>query len=647
MERKATSGIMVILLLIGMSRAVFYIHQSYESSGDMSTPEPYIANPLNGSLIYGNVTEVSAVEMNLALDIVSTTFEYAQAMGGPWILIVVDSNRTDGWRTFWNLTCLGEGDYYVRATMLNNVSQVGSDLSHVYLDPTPPAPKMTARTFPTIVSGQTNLTAATCDENVDSTEFSLFEESWTHCNWIDKPVKPLDQDNIDVEGSPTLPNWDGSTSCGPTAAASCLAYWDGYVGSSGQRPYKDLYDETEGDKDGDTYPDGLEKMARRIYEFADTNRFEKGTGSNDLRNGINAYIKEKGLANKLRARVMEASVGVAMQEFLRCQDVIALFTFPGNDETPGTNDDEEHFVTISSVHIQNLYIPLYGFIQTFTGQLDFMDPSTGTTDIGDYDARNPFQLKGDWNRNGSKGANEFATLKEIITVCPNSPSWVQIGIDYDETDGWQVLWDTTQLPDAYYLIRATMTDATGNTGTDIMLVYINNARITDITPMRTVVGQGCDVDIEVSVENLYVHSASFSITLHCNETVVAVANVSLASKNSTTLQFTWNTEGFAKGNYTIAAYVHLVLGETDTTDNNYTNGWVFVALVGDINADGIVDIEDIYSIALAYGSYGPNVEYPGSPAHPKYDPNLDINNDEIIDIEDIYIAALHYGETDP
>jgi hypothetical protein len=58
--------------------------------------------------------------------------------------------------------------------------------------------------------------------------------------------------------------------------------------------------------------------------------------------------------------------------------------------------------------------------------------------------------------------------------------------------------------------------------------------------------------------------------------------------------------------------------------------------IADINYDGIVDIADIYSIALGFGE---------SPSRPRWDPELDINHDDIIDIEDIYIAALNYGWT--
>jgi len=60
-------------------------------------------------------------------------------------------------------------------------------------------------------------------------------------------------------------------------------------------------------------------------------------------------------------------------------------------------------------------------------------------------------------------------------------------------------------------------------------------------------------------------SASFAIQ---TQTVI------LESGASTTLTFTWNTTGFAYGNYTLWAYAEPVEGETDTTDNLYVDGTV-------------------------------------------------------------------------
>ena len=121
-------------------------------------------------------------------------------------------------------------------------------------------------------------------------------------------------------------------------------------------------------------------------------------------------------------------------------------------------------------------------------------------------------------------------------------------------------------------------------------------------------------------------------------------NVTLPIYDSANLTFDWNTTGFAEGNYTITAYAEPVPGETNTADNNFTGGWVFVSMVGDLTGptpgvpDGKVDIRDISLVAKAFGSV------PGTPA---WNPNCDINNDGRIDIRDISIVAKHFGESSP
>jgi len=56
--------------------------------------------------------------------------------------------------------------------------------------------------------------------------------------------------------------------------------------------------------------------------------------------------------------------------------------------------------------------------------------------------------------------------------------------------------------------------------------------------------------------------------------------------------------------------------------------------LGDINADGKVNVKDIFAIAKAFGS-----EY----LHPGYYPNLDINRDGKINVKDIFAAAKNFG----
>jgi len=180
---------------------------------------------------------------------------------------------------------------------------------------------------------------------------------------------------------------------------------------------------------------------------------------------------------------------------------------------------------------------------------------------------------------------------------------------------------------------------------------VHDINVTKVSPLKTIVGQNYTCPVNVTVLNEGTFTETFNVTLYANTTAIENKTVTLQSGNSTVLTFRWNTTGWVKGNYTIKAIADTVPGETDTADNTRVDGWVYVGLVGDVNADGIVDIEDIYGIALAYGSFYNTTD--GQYWHPTpcdicpHSPNLDINWDVIIDIQDIYTAALHYGEIDP
>ena len=167
---------------------------------------------------------------------------------------------------------------------------------------------------------------------------------------------------------------------------------------------------------------------------------------------------------------------------------------------------------------------------------------------------------------------------------------------------------------------------------------IPDVAVTKIAPSKTIVGQGYTTRINVTVSNQALNYETFHVIIHANTTTIKTQIITVTSRDLTTITFTWNTTGVAKGNYTVTAEATTLPGETDTTDNTLTGGWIIIAMVGDINADGIVDISDVYLIALAFGAMPPD---------PRYNSNLDIIYDEIIDISDIYIAAIHFGEIDP
>jgi hypothetical protein len=96
-----------------------------------------------------------------------------------------------------------------------------------------------------------------------------------------------------------------------------------------------------------------------------------------------------------------------------------------------------------------------------------------------------------------------------------------------------------------------------------------------------------------------------------------------------------------RGVYTVSAYVWPVIGELDTEDNTFTNGWVNVTATGDVTGptpnmpDGVCDMRDVYGLVLKY--MRPD----------KYDPNWDISDNGDIDMKDIYTAVLYFCKQDP
>ncbi len=120
---------------------------------------------------------------------------------------------------------------------------------------------------------------------------------------------------------------------------------------------------------------------------------------------------------------------------------------------------------------------------------------------------------------------------------------------------------------------------------------------------------------------------------------IQTQTVSLTSGDSTTLTFTWNTAGFAKGNYTIKAVADTVRGETDTADNTLVYGTVIVTIPGDVVAPYFeVDIYDVTAICICYDS---------KIGQPLYYPNCDLDGNGIIDIYDVTAACITYGQKDP
>jgi hypothetical protein len=172
----------------------------------------------------------------------------------------------------------------------------------------------------------------------------------------------------------------------------------------------------------------------------------------------------------------------------------------------------------------------------------------------------------------------------------------------------------------------------------VFKVGLHDVAIANIKSSKTVVGQGYSMNINVTITNQGDYQETFTVTLYANTTFVALQTIPLESGASTTLTFTWNTTGFAKGNYTISAYAWPVPDETDTNDNAFSDGWVIITIPGDIDGDGKVKLADLVILARAYNSQLGN---------PHWNPNADIDDNGIVGLSDLVILAKNYGKTDP
>ena len=144
------------------------------------------------------------------------------------------------------------------------------------------------------------------------------------------------------------------------------------------------------------------------------------------------------------------------------------------------------------------------------------------------------------------------------------------------------------------------------------------------------------VNLTVTAVNLGSISESFTVTFKASSMIITSQNIVLAAGGSLGLKFAWNTQSLARGNYTLLAHASTVPSETNIA-NNVAGGPVFdVKFQGDVVPDCKVDIIDIATVALAFGST------PGSPHWNLYS---DLEDNGIVNIIDVATAAINFGKS--
>ncbi len=129
------------------------------------------------------------------------------------------------------------------------------------------------------------------------------------------------------------------------------------------------------------------------------------------------------------------------------------------------------------------------------------------------------------------------------------------------------------------------------------------------------------------------NAETFNVTIFPS-TIGETREVTLSSRSATVIPF--EVTDCAKGNYTLSANATIVPGETDNIDNTYTDGWVLLTIVGDVDGDRDVDVGDQRKTQLAmFSSVGQSY----------WNPNADGDNDGDVDVGDQRKQAINMFES--
>jgi hypothetical protein len=185
-----------------------------------------------------------------------------------------------------------------------------------------------------------------------------------------------------------------------------------------------------------------------------------------------------------------------------------------------------------------------------------------------------------------------------------------------------------------------------------MFPYPNHdVSTTDISPRKTVIGQGYNSTVSVTVTNEGDFTETFDVTVYANATIIGTQTVSnLATGTSITLNFIWDTTGLAKGNYTLWVSASIVTDEIEIYDNTLVNGLVRITIPGDVTGDFKVKLEDITTILDAFGSTRkPDWWYRHTTPclYCPHSPNCDVDWDGKVALSDITAALDNFGKTYP
>lgn len=228
----------------------------------------------------------------------------------------------------------------------------------------------------------------------------------------------------------------------------------------------------------------------------------------------------------------------------------------------------------------------------------------------------------------------------MFGLCENSwdsgyPSGGNYWSDYGGIDlykgAFQNLTGSDGIGDTPYII-----DAENSDSYPLMAPYrVHDLEVVNVSMISNKIYVGWVVDVYVTVENVGQHIESLNLSVFWNGVQFGTSVVeTLHVGEKVVLDYVWNTTGLVPcRNYTVKAEADAVQGEADLL-NNVRLLKVTVNMVGDVNGDRIINIVDIATAAIVFGSHKGDSDF-------RLD--CDFNRDDLINILDLAAAAKNFG----
>ena len=338
----------------------------------------------------------------------------------------------------------------------------------VYVEPTPPIPGFIAPEYDEVIHGTVTLSVETLDEDVVYVKY-LYTSGKTYYEKGVERINQLEQCH-DVNGKNL-----SEVCCAPTAAASCLKYWadHGYPNI--------MKDPVTGN------PITVEELVEKLAKLMKTDTDHKnGTRQSDFIHGIQKYLDSvgygRGNPNGLKVSVEINGYGdPPMDEkkgnectFKRYKNELeanredVLWGIVWNWDDKNKTWKNGHVIVGNSVN--NTPLPDSDGDGLKEHEVDFMDPWGGKI------------IKVKMNEDGTfidpNVGWVYPTV--MVTVSEKKPKylgWTVIANVTNPENGWAAEWNTENLENGVYFLKAVMVDANGNMGEDTIVVHVQNEQV--------------------------------------------------------------------------------------------------------------------------------------------------------------------------